>query len=250
VGDLPKPSESGTWTDVEQSFFAAAPPEEPQPPAEPPRFDDLPAPPPRRPRRAILARLRPSVAAAGRRATLAIGAAGGHMQRAWRETALVVRAAGVNAWHAAGAGAAGLIHALSLGPVARRRVGLTLAGASLAAGIAAGGIAVRKGVLARAAEIAEKEPAVSGPTVAAVAPVAISASPAVPRPTVRSSADVRAPRADVAKRPPRAPRRPVVASSSTQRPQVTATAFEDRETYWARGARPAPDRASRPLFSR
>ena len=29
------------WTDLEQGFFASAPPDEPQPSAEPERFDDL-----------------------------------------------------------------------------------------------------------------------------------------------------------------------------------------------------------------
>jgi hypothetical protein len=249
VGDPSKPSDDRTWTDVEESFFAAAPPEEPQPLGEVPCFDDLPAPPPRRPRREIFARLRPSVAAAGRQATLVLGAAGARIQRARRRTALVVRVAGVNARRAARAGATGLIAALTIGPVARRRVVLALAGASLAAGLTAGGVAIRQGALTRGAVAARDVPP-SGPTLAEVAPVAPSASPEPPRPNVRSPADVRAPRADVAKRPPRAQRRPVAAPPPAQRPQVTATAFVDRESYWAREARPAPDRPSRPLFSR
>jgi len=40
---------SGSWSELEQGFFAAAPPDVPEPPPEPPRFDDLdpigPAPP-------------------------------------------------------------------------------------------------------------------------------------------------------------------------------------------------------------
>jgi len=38
-----------TWSDLEQGFFAAAPPDDPEPPAEAPRFDHLsPAAPPER----------------------------------------------------------------------------------------------------------------------------------------------------------------------------------------------------------
>jgi hypothetical protein len=32
---------SGSWSELEQGFFAAAPPDVPEPPPEPPRFDDL-----------------------------------------------------------------------------------------------------------------------------------------------------------------------------------------------------------------
>jgi ferric-dicitrate binding protein FerR (iron transport regulator) len=30
-----------TWSDLDREFFEAAPPDDPEPPAEPPRFDDL-----------------------------------------------------------------------------------------------------------------------------------------------------------------------------------------------------------------
>ena len=36
-----KPSPTTVWSDLEQAFFAAAPPDEPQPPAEALCFDDL-----------------------------------------------------------------------------------------------------------------------------------------------------------------------------------------------------------------
>jgi hypothetical protein len=36
-----KPSHTSAWSDLEQAFFAAAPPDEPQPPDEALRFDDL-----------------------------------------------------------------------------------------------------------------------------------------------------------------------------------------------------------------
>ena len=36
-----KQSTVQTWSDLEQAFFASAPPDEPQPPEEAPRFDDL-----------------------------------------------------------------------------------------------------------------------------------------------------------------------------------------------------------------
>ena len=32
---------AGEWTDLEQAFFDAAPPDEPEAPSEPARFDDL-----------------------------------------------------------------------------------------------------------------------------------------------------------------------------------------------------------------
>lgn len=35
------PERSGSWSELEQGFFAAAPPDVPEPPPEPPRFDDL-----------------------------------------------------------------------------------------------------------------------------------------------------------------------------------------------------------------
>jgi hypothetical protein len=37
----PMPTKAAIWTDLEQAFFAAAPAEEPEPPAEPSFFDDL-----------------------------------------------------------------------------------------------------------------------------------------------------------------------------------------------------------------
>ena len=50
-------SDEAAWTDIEQAFFAAAPPDEPEPPGEPARFDDLiSAAPPRREMPAALAR--------------------------------------------------------------------------------------------------------------------------------------------------------------------------------------------------
>jgi hypothetical protein len=44
-----KHSDTATWSDLEQEFFASAPPDEPQPPAEAPDFGDLVADEPRRP---------------------------------------------------------------------------------------------------------------------------------------------------------------------------------------------------------
>jgi hypothetical protein len=37
----PTPTTAAIWTDLEQAFFAAAPAEEPEPPAEPSLLDDL-----------------------------------------------------------------------------------------------------------------------------------------------------------------------------------------------------------------
>jgi len=41
VPDSPERNEDGTWTALEQGFFAAAPPDVPEPPPEPVSFDDL-----------------------------------------------------------------------------------------------------------------------------------------------------------------------------------------------------------------
>jgi hypothetical protein len=237
MGDLPKPSDDATWTEVERSFFAAAPPDDPEPLGEAPRFDDLAAPRGQRPRRALVARLRPAVAGAWRRATLVLGAAGGHVRLTWPRTALIIGAAAARARDTARAGAAGLVAALSVRRLDRRRVGFAFAfasafalmGAIVTAGLSAGVVAFRKGTLTEGAPAATERP-VSGPTI------------------VDSAADVQAPRAGVSNRRRHAHRRPVPASSSSQRPLMTA--FVDRETYWTREARSAPVRSSRPFFSR
>jgi hypothetical protein len=51
VEEGPNLSDSGTFSDLEQSFFEAAPPDVPVPPPEPMRFDDLVPSPPARPRK-------------------------------------------------------------------------------------------------------------------------------------------------------------------------------------------------------
>jgi hypothetical protein len=176
---------------MERTFFDAAPPEEPGPLPDHPR---------------------------------AFAAARGQVERAWRSTALFVRAAGVNAWAAARAGAARLVAALSRFRVDRRRVAFASAGAIMAAGLTAGSVALRQGVVT------------SGATPARPAPVAVAS--AAPRANARSSAaDAQAPRADASKRRQHAHRKP---SSSG-----------DRGTHWARAPQSsAPLRPSRPFFSR
>src|SRR5579871_897887 len=106
MGDLPKGPEDATWTEVERSFFAAAPPEEAEPPAEALRPGEPPVSRPARPRRAVAAWLRPAMATVRRRATLVGVAAGGRAVRIWRKTALILGAAGARARGAARAGAA------------------------------------------------------------------------------------------------------------------------------------------------
>ena len=209
-----KPTDDTPWTEVEQRFFAAAPPEEPEPFGEPPSFDDLPAPAPQRPRREIIAR------------------AGGHVQRAWRGAALFVRAAGV-----------------SIRRVDRRGVALALAGAIVAAGLTAGGVAFRKGAPTQGAT-AEREAPSGDTTIVEAAPDVAPASHArvAHRPNVGTSADVPTPRAVASNRHPHDRRRAVPASAAAQRPLVTASM--DRETYWASEHRSAAARSSRPLFSR
>ena len=138
-----KPTDDETWSEVEQSFFAAAPPEEPEPSGASLSSDDLPALPPQRPRREIIAWLRLSVAGAGRRATLVLGAAGGLAQRAWHGGVRIFRAADGHvqrAWRRA----ALVVNAASAD---RRYVGLALAGVLAAAGLTARGVASRKGEL-------------------------------------------------------------------------------------------------------
>src|ERR1700722_12935185 len=52
------------WSDLEQAFFASAPPDEPETVAEPERFDDLPAPLPGNDRRGRLGAVGQAVVAA------------------------------------------------------------------------------------------------------------------------------------------------------------------------------------------
>jgi hypothetical protein len=236
VGDLPKPSDDAAWTEVERSFFAAAPPEEAQPLGEASSGEDLSAPRPRRPRRAIIASLRPAVVSAQRGAALVLSAAGGLAQRTWRRTALIVGAAVAHAWHAARAGAANVVAALSNRPVDRHRLAFAVAALIMAAGLSAGVVPFRKGALPKGATLAEASPG------------AVSPSQAAPRPDERSSVDVQASRVDVSSRRPHPHRRAVPPSSSSRRPQLSA--FMDRETFWARENRSAPVRSSRPFFSR
>jgi hypothetical protein len=247
MGDLPKPPDDATWSDVERTFFDAAPPEEFQPVGQAPRLDDPPAPLHERPRTQIIASLRASVAGAGRAAATVVGAAGGLAQRGRRRAVLIVVAAGGRVQRAARASAEGLVAPLSVWRVDRRRVAAVLVGVVLiAAGLSGGVFTSQRSAPPQSATGEQAIPA-SGPAVAEAAPVAIPAAEAAPAPSVRPSADVRASRADVSNRPPHAGRRSVPASS-TQRPMVTA--FMDRETYWAHETRSAPARSSRSFFSR
>ena len=77
MGDPPKRPDDASWTELERSFFASGPPEEPQPPGEEPSIDDLfptlPAQPPARER---FAWLLSSVAAGRARRLLAFASLG------------------------------------------------------------------------------------------------------------------------------------------------------------------------------
>ncbi len=42
MSDLSQRSDESAWSELEHAFFAAAPPDDPEPPAEPMRFDDEP----------------------------------------------------------------------------------------------------------------------------------------------------------------------------------------------------------------
>ena len=122
MGDSNKPPPNDApWTDAEQSFFAGAPPEEPEAPGDVPRLDNLFPVLQQRPRRAIFARLRSPLAAA------------------WRTTTLVLGAASARARRQVSAAAAGFVAALSSLPASmtpRRRC---------RAGRGRGGRALRQG---------------------------------------------------------------------------------------------------------
>jgi hypothetical protein len=165
MGDLPKPSDDATWTDLEQSFFAAAPPDEPETLGESARVEDVPARPPQRTRRENLLWLRPRAAAAGRRATLVLTAAGGLAQRVGRRTIL------------------------SLGRLDRRNVVVVVA--TVVVGFTAGRVVFRKGAPAKA----------PSPAIAAAAPVAASGSRARADVSDRRPHAHRKPAASSAQRP-------------------------------------------------
>jgi hypothetical protein len=197
-------------------------------------FPVLPRP---RPRREIFAWLRPSLAAAWRRATLALGAASAHARRKAQ--------AGAAGLVAALAGAAGFVAALSVWRIDRRRVGFALAG--LVMGLSTGIVAIRTRASTKV-DTAQTEAPVSAAAVALASPVAVSPSVAPPQQGVRSSPEFRSRRAGASNRQPHIHRKPAPASSSAKRPPPTT--FMDRETYWARAGQSAPVSASRPLFSR
>jgi hypothetical protein len=269
MGDLPKPPDDAAWSEVERSFFAGAPPEASEPAGEPPRIADVfPVLAPKRPRRAVFARLRPVAAAAWRGASAGVRgatAAWRGMTAAWRGTTATLRgatrglvAASTRSWRQARAGAASMIAALSLGRVDRRRAGFALL--SVVAGFSVGIVAFRTGASMRVATARTEGAPIYGPPLALAAPVAalvpaapVAASPAsraTPRSVVPSPSENRPRVAEASSRRPHTQRTAVPAYSSTKtRPLVTA--FEDRQTYWAReGKSAAPSPASRTLFSR
>ena len=112
VGDSPKPPVDTSWDDVDQAFFASAPPDVPQPAPEPERFDDLfPDLPVEEKREAPVALRRAAAAATATRASLrrawlnvgrgarpAIAAAGRQAARlttaTWRQSARAFGSAG------------------------------------------------------------------------------------------------------------------------------------------------------------
>jgi hypothetical protein len=231
MGDLPKPSDDASWTELERSFFASGPPEDPQPLGEAPRLDDLfPTLPPQPPARERFAWLRSSVAAGWRRTTLVFAAARAHARRKIQ------------------AGAAGLVAVLSIGSINGRRVAIAAAGSMVAAGLFAAIVASRNGVPTSVATAKTEAPAGRPAVTQATAPVPTLASGAPAQPDVPSTADVRSPRADASHRPPPARRKPARSSSPATSPLMTASI--DRETYWAREGQTARVRQSTPLFSR
>jgi hypothetical protein len=229
MGDLPKPSDDGVWTEVERSFFASAPPDPPEPHREPPRLDEVfPTLPPPRPRRELLAHVRPFVAGTWRRTKLVLGVASAQLGRTAR--------AGVAAFAA--------LWALRID---RRRAVYVFAGAVVVAGLSAGIVAFRNRALTTVATAPREAPA-NAPEVAEAAPVTASNSRADSPPVTRSAPEVRSRHAGASNRLPRVHRKPAPAAAPAVRPVMAA--YTDRETYWAHERQSAPVRGSRPFFSR
>jgi hypothetical protein len=258
MGDLPKPPDDAAWTEVERTFFAGAPPEASEPAGEPPRLADVfPVLAPKRPRRAVLARLRPLAASAWRGATAGWrGASAGWRgtTAAWRGTARALGTASARGWRQARAGAASLIAALSILRIDRRRVGFAFLG--VVTGLSVGIVAFRTAASAKVATAQMEAPASAAPAaqatplaaVAQATPVGGSAFGAAPQPRVRPSWEHRARRADDSNRRTHLQRKPAPASSLPKRSLMAAS--EDRETYWARAGKSAPAPASGSFFSR
>jgi hypothetical protein len=160
VVDSPDRSDDAAWGDVEQAFFASAPPDVPDPPAEPARFDDLdPAVPVGREsplRRAVVATaakaasFRRAILDAGRRTGQPVAAAGRRGARlavaASRRSARALAAAGAATSREVQAGLARLGAALSGLPLGRRQgVAVAFASVIVVMGLSAGVVASRSG---------------------------------------------------------------------------------------------------------
>lgn len=162
VLDLP---DAAAWSELEQRFFEAAPPDVPEPPAPAMRFDDLAAAQPERVNAATLRRVRTAAstvrtsvsrlaAAARRRSRPAVARARAQMVNAaattgraaaavWRCSSAALAAAGGAAWRTVRAAGGRLAATLVLERAARENVGIAVASLILLFGLSAGVAASR-----------------------------------------------------------------------------------------------------------
>lgn len=280
--DSPERNEDGTWTALEQGFFAAAPPDVPEPPPEPVSFDDLLPPVVRRTRASP--RLQRVLAAAAATTSVLQGLFVGVGRFARRTT---TRAAGRSAAIlAASRGRSRLVlkavcetsvrqvravrvgFAAALSKWSQRRVQLAIASLILVTGFSLGFVVSRRGAgassekdspgLASAADTAVKadgELRVPSPSWAALGPV-LPTMPAVIAPRMAPAAPIAAPAAAPtrAARPRRAaePRHSNTANPSASRQRrVAPSSARDLiiPSFMERPVSP-PVPARRPFFSR
>ena len=282
VPDSPDRNEDGTWTALEQGFFAAAPPDVPEPPPEPVFFDDLL--PPVVPRTHAPLRLQRVLAAASatksallgvfvgvgrsvRRAmTRAAGRSATILAASGRRSRLVLKAVGETSARQVRAVRTGCAAALS--KWSQRGVQLAIAGLILVTGFSLGFVVSRRGAaassrkdssgLASATDNAVKadgELRAPSPSWAALDP-ALPSMPAVMAPRMAPAAPIAAPAAAPrrATRPRRAaePRHSDTAnhSAARQRRVVPSAARDLIVPSFMERSVPPPVPARRPFFSR
>jgi hypothetical protein len=205
VADSPKRPDDAAWDDLDQAFFASAPPDVPELPAEPERFDDLfPAAPPEPPRtrNTPIALRRASAAAAstgaslqralqnvGRRTGPAVASAGRQAARltttAWRRSARALGAAGAATLRTVRPAAARVVGALRVRRPSGQAIAIALASVILVTGISAVVVASRSSAPANlpATPLMSRASA-AGTTVASTmpAPAQVPAPPFPPDP--------------------------------------------------------------------
>lgn len=260
MGDSTKPSDDEAWTELERSFFAAAPPDVPDPAAPRAAGDDLvsgvrePLPSGEHlawvrrrwaagsrkaaSARHSLAAARGAVVDAARRVLLAISSSCRrtltNTSNAWRRTKVGLTVAGAEAWGSARAGTTRVISRLATRLPARWGVAVSLASVVLVA-TAFGFIGYRSARI--------DPPAAS--VVARTTPEAPVAPAVTFQPHVAASRSQR----DGGSKP-KAHNHRKVASKHSSQPHPVVTAFTERTTKTTSRRQPAPVPAGRPFFSR